>query len=71
MKSVELFLAKQTCCNLSPVFDDYRKHFDALNVTHGLESEGMDSADEDSSSRSSDNKGISYASYYWGFFYCL
>lgn len=34
MKWMQLHLAKNSCCDFTPVFNDYKKHLDTLNVTY-------------------------------------
>jgi len=36
LKWMQLHLAKNACCDFTPVFNDYRKHLDTLNVTYPL-----------------------------------
>lgn len=65
MKWMQLHLAKNSCCDFTPVFNDYKKHLDTLNVTYPVNSEescevkstGSISTDEDSFPRGSDNNG--------------
>lgn len=65
MKRMQLHLAKNPCCDLSPVFNDYKKHLDTLVMKYGVNSEEscdensthFMSADKDSFPQSSDNNG--------------
>ncbi|CAL1276530.1 unnamed protein product [Larinioides sclopetarius] len=34
LKWMQLHLAKNSCCDFTPVFNDYKKHMDTLNVTY-------------------------------------
>lgn len=38
MKWMQLHLAKNSCCDFTPVFNDYKKHLDTLNVTYPVKS---------------------------------
>lgn len=34
MKWMQLHLSRNACCDFTPVFNDYKKHLDTLNVTY-------------------------------------
>lgn len=48
MKWMQLHLAKNSCCDFTPVFNDYKKHLDTLNVTYPVKN--TDSSNEKYSS---------------------
>ena len=39
MKWMQLHLSKNSCCDFTPVFNDYKKHLDTLNVTYPVKND--------------------------------
>lgn len=50
LKWMQLHLAKNPCCDFTPVFNDYKKHMDTLNVTYPVKVKDSTSVSEKKSS---------------------
>ncbi|GBM37159.1 Nuclear pore complex protein Nup50 [Araneus ventricosus] len=46
LKWMQLHLAKNPCCDFTPVFNDYKKHMDTLNVTYPVKMKETTSVSE-------------------------